>query len=72
MCSGLLALCGQTPRPSPPHTHPQDIARFPLSPTDTEISPYARDANTPRVCSRALKSAALSLQTRVVPEPCII
>lgn len=78
-CSCLLALGGSVPsrRPVP---QPQPAARTPPGASHAllralrtqEIPPKCPDSSTPRVGSSALASAALSLQTRVVPDPSII
>lgn len=58
------------PSPSRPHAHPRGHHMLSSGPCGRrKLFPNVQDSNTPRVCSSALSAAALSLQTRVVPDP---
>lgn len=58
---------GQSPRhPRGHHMPSSGLCRH------TELPRNVQDSNTPRVCSRVLTSAALSLQAGVVPAPRIV
>lgn len=58
------------PSPSRPHAHAQGHHMLSSGPCGRrKLLPNVQDSNPPRVCSSALSAAALSLQTRVVPDP---